>query len=1227
MMMMLYCRSSFGWQNDNNHRCRLFCSATAAGQDDDGRHFCHRQHCRRRRRDGWVSWIVTSIQMIVIIVIVVRDRLWSDIDSRTSTGSINTNTIVVTTTFVSSFSCHRPLSRRSQRQQRKGGGRRQNGGTSHGNNNNNNKPPTNRNLFSYDDNEEWDDHSSSDGAKNQYWIVGENNATTSSTVHVESSTQPNLLVKEIDSWEWQQHLNNSVNDTGSRATTDQETIRVRNVLESTRGGGGSSSIISISSTSTSNSNSNDSTRRVVYSKSQASVGKTNPIDNAIQYWKKVLQGTVSKAVEPFQLIPQKVSTVLRSQQERDEEQLMEKLRTTTIKKVVIGSKTSVVPTEVVDIAARSSNMIGHPLRTNTVQDFAEAIKRWYNRNGYVLHSVTGATLLADTGIAEIQVQEPTCSSPPVDITFVKEMILDDDTGELMTLRQYKERHTNRRSFGFTSDGTRSSSSSSNSLLDRNKLNVTYIRTNGRTKSNRIAEALQLQPYRSFRWQRSRWDTVASCGLFTKIYDASPRSLPDGSVQFKIIATEAPPRHLEYGLGKSLYTGIWEGEIDFEHTNLLGGGETIGISIKRQAPPSLSSISTSASVSATTTTTSSPSSSSTNTPDTSSAAPTATKKRNRGFFANMMTKNNNDNGGDNSRSNQPSNDDTTKGSNKFALTSSIQPSIRIKYSDGRLQQDGGYDVEIFREYLSGSNSIINNNAASAVVVGPRKDPQVPRGNSDDSGWSSRSRNAVAWFQRRRREQQQQQQQSVRHENEDNESNGDTHYDIYSTDGLGTAATDSKGNMDASVGELLPDSDTASSTTSTTSSYSLHDDDDVVAGGGSWDDDHNDDTDVLYNRKGATIRFNNPIDPNVVQNTVASASIEQTTTMSGYTESIGSTTWDIGPFVRELPLGARTNFDLTVTAGTRIARQRQRRRLSPQREVPDNDDNNDHPSNSSPSNEELQQFVAVNRGGGFMGRNNNNNNNNNSNHRLVTKVLPFSTISATTRHIFPLLDGSSNHRGVLNRNISRKGGNIGSRRRNRPVLLAFRHGVILSTTNIPRHTMQAHGTATTIRGSDGSCDPSGRVSSALQGTVEIRVPVRIPDIRFIRTKDAKFGFKLIRLKNNEDNDDDNNRNNSGEGTTTMITAGDAAGKDPTTPLTSAPASPRRRRQQPQDGSIVLFSDWAITTQDFTMTTVHHKSNIGLGLRKTISGLPIQYDICYIPKENKLKASFGLGKDFDF
>ena len=35
-----------------------------------------------------------------------------------------------------------------------------------------------------------------------------------------------------------------------------------------------------------------------------------------------------------------------------------------------------------------------------------------------------------------------------------------------------------------------------------------------------------------------------------------------------------------GVGKSTYTGVWEGEVDFEHQNLFGGGETLGMVVRR-----------------------------------------------------------------------------------------------------------------------------------------------------------------------------------------------------------------------------------------------------------------------------------------------------------------------------------------------------------------------------------------------------------------------------------------------------------------------------------------------------------------------------------------------------------------------------------------------------------------------------------------------------------------------
>lgn len=62
----------------------------------------------------------------------------------------------------------------------------------------------------------------------------------------------------------------------------------------------------------------------------------------------------------------------------------------------------------------------------------------------------------------------------------------------------------------------------------------------------------------------------------------PVRLEDGSIQLRVICQESPPRRVEYGVSKSLYTGEWEGELDFENRNLLGGGEYLSASVRRGA---------------------------------------------------------------------------------------------------------------------------------------------------------------------------------------------------------------------------------------------------------------------------------------------------------------------------------------------------------------------------------------------------------------------------------------------------------------------------------------------------------------------------------------------------------------------------------------------------------------------------------------------------------------------
>lgn len=304
-------------------------------------------------------------------------------------------------------------------------------------------------------------------------------------------------------------------------------------------------------------------------------GTQATLSSTANYWAQTFQSLSANISQPFKAAATKVKSIFQSKEKKREQELLYQLQTMPVQRVTVEGST-VLPNDVLQLAAKRSGVLGSPLRMDKVQDLAQSLKRWYTRKGYVLHSVTGATLRPETATAEITVQEPTISPAPVGITFCKEMVVDNETGELISFRDYKDRHVQRRTFGYN-------------RISKAGLNTTYVPTSGRTNPKRIASALDLKPGRPFRWDGGRWRNIVSSGIFAQILRASPQPMGDGTVQLQIVATEAPPRHLEYGVGRSLYTGSWEGELDFEHTNLLGGGETLGLTVKRGAKDSMPSI--------------------------------------------------------------------------------------------------------------------------------------------------------------------------------------------------------------------------------------------------------------------------------------------------------------------------------------------------------------------------------------------------------------------------------------------------------------------------------------------------------------------------------------------------------------------------------------------------------------------------------------------------------------
>jgi hypothetical protein len=248
--------------------------------------------------------------------------------------------------------------------------------------------------------------------------------------------------------------------------------------------------------------------------------------------------------------------------EADEMQRL--LRSTPVQRVTVPNSTA-LPHDVIEAATQQSKILGRPLSegSESLQDLVTRLNRWYQEQGLVFHMVTGATLKPETATAELTVQEPRFGKDPIGITVYKEMVPDPVTNELLSKRQYRQR------YGME--------------IGNNNNRTTLVPTAGHVQPHRIAQAMQMKPGEPFRIDPARWDkTVASSGLFSSVLQTSPLLLPDGTLQLHIAAKEAPMKQLEYGIGKSLYTGGWEGEMEFRHGNVLGGGETLQVNVRKAA---------------------------------------------------------------------------------------------------------------------------------------------------------------------------------------------------------------------------------------------------------------------------------------------------------------------------------------------------------------------------------------------------------------------------------------------------------------------------------------------------------------------------------------------------------------------------------------------------------------------------------------------------------------------
>mmetsp|Transcript_1332 Transcript_1332/g.2149 ORF Transcript_1332/g.2149 Transcript_1332/m.2149 type:complete len:680 (+) Transcript_1332:428-2467(+) len=657
----------------------------------------------------------------------------------------------------------------------------------------------------------------------------------------------------------------------------------------------------------------------------------------------------------------------------------------------------------------------------------------------------------------------------------------------------------------------SSSSSSTSSGSTKKRNYT-----------KMAQALRLHPNQPFCWNAKRWDAILSSGLFRNVFRVTPERTSSSSssssqeesndndsndsssstVCLHIIAEKSPSHTLEYGISKSIYTGGWEGELDFQSKHLLAdhcADDVLCISLKRGA-------------------------------------------------------------------HDP------------------EPSFKVRYKDDKFGLGGGYDVELFNDFIG--------------VTKRRKASSVSSSSSSSGVWRQRGNHV------KRR--------------------------LFSR---GTTAEDVEYQQ-------LRSSTTASPKEEEKENEYHEEEEEEVYGPGE---------DLLV-RKGLSIKIRDPF-TSFVSTSDVTAVLERTSTRTGESETLCSSTLGFGPIVRrsddddddddeerdtvmrvggEEDGAARVSLMGSVTLGGRLfdGDDEQQEVMTPPvltggtatdatREHIIDDDEED----------------GGNSGG--MG---------------ITR--PYVTGMVTSRQIFPLFqdDGKEEEN------------NSGSKHDARHPLLAFRQTLRFSTPDLPRHEANAMGFATRVRGyhqatsfssssssssslnrnwfsllslplsssSSGNASKCRPISSCLGGTAELRIPVSLPSLPFVQEQESTasklmkpndasviFFADWILASPWRSSSSSSSVNlspiNSGANVGGMVGSGSTAGAG------------GGNRSGAQGGGGNTHADDNDILPGGVNIRPFQRSSVGIGLRKTIRGIPIKYDVC-ITRDGRVGAFFGLGKDFD-
>lgn len=246
---------------------------------------------------------------------------------------------------------------------------------------------------------------------------------------------------------------------------------------------------------------------------------------------------------------------------------------------VTAPTSELLPPEVITLSAEHAKLIGGALTPETLDLTAKSINNWYASQGYVMNSVTGATLVPSKddegqGRVELKVREAKMSKgKSVVIRFVEPCREESEEDE-----------------GVLDIPVSDGSSAATQQYQK------YRTISGRTRPSKLAKMVGIAPGSHFRIVPKRWSRIISnpggifgqtnnggsnSAILSTVHAVRPVPQEDGTISVEVIASENKPfACVEYGVTKSLYSDQWEGEFDLKHVNAFGGGEVATLNIKK-----------------------------------------------------------------------------------------------------------------------------------------------------------------------------------------------------------------------------------------------------------------------------------------------------------------------------------------------------------------------------------------------------------------------------------------------------------------------------------------------------------------------------------------------------------------------------------------------------------------------------------------------------------------------